>query len=576
MLASNDIVDIIGAYLDLKPSGAGRYKALCPFHSEKTPSFTVSQDRQMFHCFGCGSGGDALGFLMKHENLPFGEALRRLADRGGVRLPAATAAENREEGQRQQLLDLNRFAASFFREQLEDALRGGPGRRYLHGRALRPETERTFGIGYAGEMRTAFLDAARKAGHSQEITEIAGFTRRGDRGSNYDFFRDRLMFPIRDVAGNVVAFGGRDLSGKSPAKYINTPESPIYKKGRTLYGLYQARDAMRQSKLAILVEGYFDLLRCVDAGVTNVVASCGTALTSEQAALIHRYVPEVVVVYDGDAAGIRAALRGVGVLTAAGLVVRALTLPDGMDPDDFILAQGGEAFRERVAEAFDFVTFYARANETRLTSIEGRTEVARELFEILLGVTDELRREQYLKRIARELGLSEWALRSEFMKRVLDRDRSAAAGATMTERTSAIRYSADDVQFAAALMAHPELLEQSRETLRGVDLEPGSLTEVLGELFGGIGPDSAQHLESEEARQLLSAAAATAADFTPQTVRLVEKRLTALRKEALRREALRIQDEMREAERAQDTARRNALLMEQMRVRREMERAGAQ
>jgi DNA primase len=288
---------------------------------------------------------------------------------------------------------------------------------------LKPETIKRFGLGYAPDGWSSLLDAARTAGFKEPVAEASGLARRGDRDA-YDFFRNRLMIPIRDVSNNVVAFGGRDLGDGTP-KYINSPENALYKKSRVLYGLCEGRDAMRREKRAILVEGYFDLMRCFDAGIENVVATCGTALTPEQAGLIHRYVPEVVIVYDADAAGIRAALRGVGLLTDAGLTVRAMTLPDGKDPDDFIRAHGADAFRDLVDGALDFVTFYVRMSRDRLDTIEGRTTVAREIFTILASLNDELRRDEYLKRAARELNLHEWVCQGEFMKFLRD-----AAGRT--------------------------------------------------------------------------------------------------------------------------------------------------
>ena len=339
----------------------------------------------MYHCFGCGKGGDALDFVREFDGLSFSEALRKLADRGGIKLPAPTERESKEEHERDQLLKLNRFAASLFENTLKDPLKGGSARRYLKTRALKPETSERFRIGFAPDSWDILTQALRDTGTREAILLASGLLKRGDRGTTYAFFRNRLMVPIRDVSGNVVAFGGRDLSGDDAvAKYINTPENSVYKKGRVLYGLFEARDAMRREKRAILVEGYFDLMRCFDSGVENVVATCGTALTTAQAALLRRYVPEVVVVYDGDAAGIRAALRGVAVLNAAGLTVRALLLPDGQDPDDYVRGRGVDAFRADIDAAQDFVAFYVQMNADRLGTIEGRTDVAREIFTYVL------------------------------------------------------------------------------------------------------------------------------------------------------------------------------------------------
>ncbi len=403
VLAATDIVEIVGASLELKPSGTNRYVGLCPFHVEKTPSFHVSRDRQQFYCFGCEKGGDAIAFVREFEGLSFIEALRKLADRAHIQLPAMTEREGKEEFLRARLIELGAFASRYFIENLKNPLKGGKARQYLKTRNLKDETTRKFGIGFAPDAWSEFRDAARTKGFTERELDASGLVKRGERGSYYDTFRDRLMVPIRDVSGNVCAFGGRDLSGDSQAKYINSPETVLYKKSRVLYGLHEARDALRKEKFALLVEGYFDLMRCVDSGIANVVATCGTALTPEQAALIRRYVPEVVVVFDGDAAGVRAALRGIAILTAAGLTVRALALPGGQDPDDFIQEHGVEEFHKLVDDSLDFVTFYIRMNHERLGTIEGRSDVAKEVFTIVQSVDDVLRVEEYLKRVASEL-----------------------------------------------------------------------------------------------------------------------------------------------------------------------------
>ncbi|MBN2309778.1 MAG: DNA primase, partial [Candidatus Hydrogenedentes bacterium] len=506
VIAANDIVDVIGGVLELKRSGSSRFVALCPFHQEKTPSFSVSRERQMFHCFGCGKSGDVITFIREYEGLSFGEAVRKLADRGGVRLPALTEWDNKEDQQRSQLLELGAFAAKFFRDTLGDPLKGGPGRTYLKSRQLKDETVKQFGLGYAPDSWNAFRDAARAAKFSEELLLAAGLVRKGERGSCYDFFRNRLMFPIRDVSGNYVAFGGRNLGKDEAAKYVNSQENAVYRKSRTLYGLHQARPALRQAKRAILVEGYFDLLRCFDAGICNVVAPCGTALTPEQAKVIGRYVREVVVVFDGDTAGVQAALRAVSVLTAAGLTARALALPAGQDPDDFILGQGPQRFADLVEEAPDFVTFYVRMNQARLTTIEGRTDVARELFGILTGLDDVLKRDEYLKRVAHELQLSPYAVQQEFEKTA--RQAEARRRPADSDEPEAVAMPAlDDSEFIALLLISEPARDLVKTELEGVALPPGPLGEVLQHVLDDAAPGLGSRLESEAARRLYAAAA---------------------------------------------------------------------
>ncbi len=531
VLAANDIADIIGAALELKPAGPGRLKALCPFHHEKTPSFTVNRQRQIFHCFGCGKGGDALGFLIEHEGLSFGEALRRLADRAGIRLPALTQRDEQAEQARTHLLEFNKFAGRHFRELLEHPMRGSTARQYLKSRQLKDETIRRFGLGFAPEGWTNLLDSARSQGFQANIIEASGLFKRGDSGRLYDFFRNRLMFPIEDVSGNVVAFGGRAMDD-SPAKYVNSPETSVYKKSRVLYGLSKARDALRREDFAILVEGYIDLMRCFDAGIENVVATCGTALTTEQASLIRRYVPEVVLVYDGDTAGINAAIKATGILSAAGLTVRAMALPDNQDPDDFIRREGPEAFRALVREASDFVTFYIRMSHARTQTIEGRSTVAQELFAILQGLDDELRIDQYVKRIARELGLTEWACQSEFNA---FRRRSVRRPAVKAQEKPAQKaLSRDDCDFITVLLSNEDLLDRVREALRGVTLGTGALEQVLARLFEGRSGVLLQDFEEEDARRLYAEAANGDPAIIKDPEKLVAKQTDRLEKDGLR------------------------------------------
>lgn len=552
VLAANDIVDIVGAALELKPSGTGRLKALCPFHHEKTPSFMVNRQRQIFHCFGCGKGGDAVGFLMEHEGLSFVEALKKLADRAGIRLPALTERDDKTEYLRAQLLEFNRFAGRHYREVLRHPMRGSAGRQYIKTRQLKEETVQKFNLGYVPEGWSSLLDAAREQGFKDGVLEASGLFKRGDGGRFYDFFRNRVMFPIEDVSGNVVAFGGRDM-GDSPAKYINSPETPLYKKSRTLYGLYKARDAMRREKFAILVEGYFDLLRCFDAGVENVVATCGTALTPEQAALIRRYVPEAVIVYDGDSAGIQAAVKATGILSAAGLTVRAMALPDNQDPDDFIKAQGAEAFREMVVAAQDFVTFYARMSGARTATIEGRSDVARELFEILRGLDDELRIDQYVKRIAQELGLTEWACRSEF--NAFRRQRARRPATAQAEPVKPRPFTRDDCVFAAVLLTNGSLLNKAKEELEDTPLGEAPLAQVMRALFEGGPGTPIQAVEDDAARQLFAAAATMDLESEKDSEALVLKQISRIQKDSLRSRAEDLMNKIREAERAKDQTR---------------------
>jgi DNA primase len=561
VVAASPIEDIIGAALTLQPAGSGRKKALCPFHQEKTPSFHVNMHRQVFHCFGCGKGGDVLAFVMEHEGLSFMEALQKLADRAGIRLPAATFSDDKAQNQRAKVLEFSKFAAALYTKIYEDPSRGQVARDYVAQRKLKNETLRHFGVGFAPDAWRTLAESGANQHFAADIQEASGLCKRADRGDLYDIFRNRVMFPIRDIAGNVVAFGGRDL-GDSPAKYINSPETAVYKKSRVLYGLYEAREALRHEKYAILVEGYFDLIRCFDAGIENVVATCGTALTEGQAQLIRRYVPEVVVVYDGDSAGIKAAMKAAGILIAAGLGVRATALPEGKDPDDFVRDHGGDALRQRIAAAGNFVHFYAEHSKERLGSIEGRTEVAHEIFEILLGLSDELRMDEYVKQVAVELGLNPMACRREFDKhRRQGMQRALAAPAEQAnEAELVVEPAMEDCIFLAVLMDNPALLAQAQKDLERVTLPQGPMAEVLTMLLHA-GVTDAQAMESEDARRLYTAAAVTDLTVISDPAAQVRKRINRLRYEALRGEAAAVLRAIQEVERGEDAPSRRAQLM---------------
>jgi len=567
--AAVDIVDVAARYVDLKPAGGARFKALCPFHREKTPSFHVMRDRQIFHCFGCGKGGDVLTFVQEMEGIEFREALDQLAERAGVKLEYRSSGAAQQDN-RQALFKATTFAATLYYRTLSGSS-GAAARTYVDGRALRPETIKKFGMGYAPEGWQFLVDAARKEGIAETMLEAAGLAKRG-QGGMYDRFRNRVMIPIRDVSGKVVAFGGRALDD-DPAKYLNSAESPIYKKSRVLYGLYEAREALRETQEAILVEGYFDLMRCFDAGIENVVATCGTALTDEQAKTIRRYAANVLVVYDGDAAGIRAALRSVSILCAAGLTVRAMVLPDGLDPDDFIRRDGADAFRRRASEALGFVPFYVRMNEDRSGTIEGRTAIAGELFDVIRGLDDPLRQDEYLKLVASELGLDEYRCREAF-RRATD---EAQKSATM-ERFSAptpVSVNTHDADFVGILMENAGWAEAVWKALSEYSVPTSPVIEVVRALAETPQGDLARGLEGEAARQLYSAAAAASRTWGDRAEALVRERVARFKREALLAEREQLDNAIRSAKRESNDARETELVLRKIVLNKQIEQLGA-
>ncbi len=399
--AAVDIVEVVGEYVSLRRRGANWF-GLCPFHEEKTPSFSVNPRLGIFKCFGCGVGGDVFAFIQQIEGVNFAEAVHMLAERAGIPIPESEAET---DDPRPALYHALRFAARFYFEQLSHPETGRAARAYLKHRGIQPESVRRFGLGYAPDAWEALLQAATAAGIRPEVLEEAGLILpRRERGGYYDRFRHRLMFPIFSHTGRVVGFGGRLLASNSEQpKYINTPETPVYHKGRILYGLYQARQALREQAEAILVEGYTDVITLHQAGITHAVATGGTALTPDQARLLARYVRRVVLLYDADTAGQQATLRSIELFLERGLSVYVVPLPPGEDPDSFVRAQGARAFQAYLQRhRRDFVTFYyERAQQLgQLDSPEGEAEVARTIVKAIGRLPDPLLREPYVRRAA--------------------------------------------------------------------------------------------------------------------------------------------------------------------------------
>ena len=403
VLKASSIVEVIEGYLPLKQTGR-YYRALCPFHTEKTPSFTVNPERQIFYCFGCGEGGDVFRFLMRREGFTFPEAVRYLAQRAGIAIPEK-GRSRREEG-RLRLYEIQRLACDFFREVLQG---DAEARTYLSRRGVGDELMERFQLGYAPAEGEGLLRYLTQRGVPGAQIEAAGLTlpRQGGRG-HYDRFRGRVMIPICDPTGKIVGFGGRALKDQEP-KYLNSPETPIYKKGSHLYGLHLASRTIRETNVAVVVEGYFDVITLHSVGVTHAIASLGTALTLEQVTLLRRYAEKVILVFDPDRAGVQAAWRGLELLVGEGVGTTVATLPEGKDPDSFVRESGKDAFLSRMAAAQDLVDFLlTRAEErTGLTGIEEKAEAARQVLRLLAKMQEGVRRAKYVQKLAERIGVSE-------------------------------------------------------------------------------------------------------------------------------------------------------------------------
>lgn len=404
-----DIVDLVSAYVTLRRQGR-RYVGLCPFHSEKTPSFTVDRERGLFYCFGCGAGGDVFEFVMRAHGLSFPEALRELARRAGVQLEEAP--EHRT-GEWERWLRAVDGAAVFFERCLQHPETGRVAREYLEGRGVDPATARRFRLGYAPDSWDSLLRHLRGQGYEPQLLERLGLVHPRSDGGWYDVFRHRLVFPIFDPQGRPVAFGGRSLREADQPKYLNSRDSPLFGKGRTLYGLHLAREALHRSGRAVVVEGYMDLVACHQHGVVEAVATLGTALTPEQAALLRRHCQAVVLVYDSDEAGRRAVERALPVLEEAGLEARAAVLPDGLDPDAFLRAHGVEEFRRRLDASLPLVRFVLETSLRRHPQTpEGKVRVVDEVLPLVASIRHDVARSEHIAQLSQRLGIPEDAVRA--------------------------------------------------------------------------------------------------------------------------------------------------------------------
>lgn len=397
----NDIVDVVSQYVKLTRKGSS-YFGLCPFHNEKTPSFSVTPGKQMYYCFGCGAGGNVFNFIMEYENYTFGEALKHLADRAGVELPQIEySKEVREKAQeRAELLEINKQTAQYFYYQLRTE-KGAQGYQYLTGRGLSEETMRKFGLGYSDKFGGGLYQFLKSKGYGDDRLRESGLFNVDERHGMYDKFWNRVIFPIMDVNNRVIGFGGRVMGDGKP-KYLNSPETKIFDKSRNLYGLNVARTTRR--KYLILCEGYMDVISMHQAGFTNAVASLGTALTSGHASLLKRYTQEVLLLYDSDEAGVRAALRAIPILREAGVNSRVVNLRPYKDPDEFIKNLGAEAFEERLEQASDSFMFRVSIAESEFPMEEpqGQNRFFERCAEMLLELKDELERNLYIEAIVKK------------------------------------------------------------------------------------------------------------------------------------------------------------------------------
>lgn len=436
----NDIVDVISGYVRLQKKGSS-YFGLCPFHNEKSPSFSVSREKQMYYCFGCGAGGNVFTFLMDYENFSFVEALKFLADRAGVALPEMEYSKEAKAraDRKTQLLEINKLAAQYFYVQLKSE-QGKTAHAYLTGRQLSEETIKAFGLGYSSKYSDDLFRYLRKRGYTEDLIRQAGLINTDEKNGVYDKFWNRVMFPIMDVNNRVIGFGGRVMGDAKP-KYLNSPETEIFDKSRNLYGLNRARTSRKPYFL--VCEGYMDVIALHQAGFTNAVASLGTALTTGHAALIKRYVQEVYLTYDSDEAGTRAALRAVPILKEAGITAKVIRMDPYKDPDEFIKNLGVPAFEERIQKARNGFMYSLEVLERQfdLNSPEGKTAFLKEAASRLGEFEEQIERDNYTEAVARAYRVS-----FEDLKRLVSKtavEKGLAAPARRPKQTTSVQEKED-------------------------------------------------------------------------------------------------------------------------------------
>jgi DNA primase len=480
-----DIVEVISGYIPLKRAGRN-FRALCPFHQEKTPSFMVSPDRQIYHCFGCNSGGNSFNFLMKYERLEFPEAVEILAKKAGVRLP-----DNKQDFQttsvNQQIYKIMDLAAAFYQSTLSSAS-GAQAKNYLFKRDIKEEAIKLFRLGFATDKWESLINYLRAKNASLSLMEKAGLVITKQGGGYYDRFRNRVIFPILDIKSRTIGFGGRLLPGLAGskdddlAKYINSPETPIYIKGRNLYNLNNAKDAIRESDFVVIVEGYLDCILPFQEGLQNIVASLGTALTYEQVRLLKRYTHNAVMVYDADAAGEMATLRSLDIFVEEGVTVRVAALPAGFDPDLFVRKNGIESFKKLIQSSQNLFDYKLNILKSRYNhhQIEGRALIAQEMLVTIKKFNNAILKSDYIRKLSEELDIKEEALVLELGK--IKDYRPPGTGLAETQKKP-VRINPTEKLLIKLMVEEADILNKLKDCLEPADFQDERTAKIVSIMF---------------------------------------------------------------------------------------------
>jgi DNA primase len=549
--SSVDIVKVIGEYVRLRKSGVSRYTGLCPFHSEKTPSFSVHAGHQFYKCFGCGVSGDVLKFVMEFEHVSFPEAVKLLAERNGIPMPKRAEYADADTRLRAAVFQIQELALEAFREQLAGPA-GLEARRYLEKRGVSPESSAQFGLGYAERSGRGLLRLLEKQGFTAEQMENSGLLGRREDGSFYDRFRNRLMFPIHSESGKPIGFGGRALDPADEAKYLNSAESPIYKKSAVLYNLHRAKEGIRRADRSVLVEGYMDVIGVWAAGVREVVASCGTALTAQQVQMLRRHSDKIVVNFDPDAAGANAAERSINLLLDESMRVRIVELEDGLDPDEYCKERGADAYRGKLDKAQTY--FYWLADRARakfdLRTAEGRVAGFQFLLPAIQRLPDKIERVAVANDVAGYLGVDAGLVLENFRKSAMDRRDKKVAPAREALR-------ADEKILLNLLVSDAEARQELIPELEALPaVEQFATRAIFKALFAlhaaGAVTYEELHARLEESDQelLASAVLRDETDGSAITLSLGEECVRSLQRTSLKAQVAALKARVKEAERA--------------------------
>jgi DNA primase len=572
-----DIVRVVQDYVSLKKKGAN-WMACCPFHKEKTASFSVSPAKEIFYCFGCHKGGNVFNFVMEMERIAFPEAIKIVAEKTGVPLPKQIDDSRFEARKREsdQVIDLNQWALVWWEDQLKSTTTAARATRdYLDQRGITEETRQAFRLGFAPDSWDALSTHLRQKGATQEQIEKSGLVVKKDEGGSYDRFRGRLMFPVIDAQGRAIAFGGRTLDPEGEPKYLNSPETAAYTKGRHLYGLNLTRDEIRRQGFAILVEGYLDLIVPYQIGVRNVVASLGTALTPEQAKLIARFARKVVVNYDGDRAGVQAAKRAIETILAEDLEVKVLVLPDNADPDDFIRKFGAAEYQKRRGEAQPHIQFVIdqAVRDRNLHSPADKAAAVEEALPFVRAVRDRIQKREYFDITMDALRVQPEQRRELWQRIRTGASTDAASVQALVRRSPANRPTVAEERLLELLLANKELRKIVLPQLPAADYDNLASATIFRALVSLDKEDqevdfdslSAATADDPQAGELLARLmmAETLESFD-ESLAAAKSCLNALRLTRIDRDIDESGSELAEAERAGDTEKLNQLAMKQL------------